>query len=146
MAATDSPSTLLDRRLGFALLRILLGVNMLGRSILRLPDLPGFASGMAAGFEDTFLPSAFVYAFAFVIVLAETVIGILLILGWKTRWALVAMGLLMCTLTFGMILREQFGTVANILVYGIAVSLLLFHTRYDAVGIDRGFSLKAEAH
>ena len=131
---------LADRRLGFAVLRLLLGINMLGRSLVRLPDIDGFAGGMAENFADTILPGPFVYVFGLTVVAVETVIGVMLILGWKTRWALVTMGLLMCSLTVGMLLQQNFGTVANILLYGTVASLMLFITRYDYFGIDRGFS------
>ncbi len=132
----------LDKKMGFALLRLLLGVNMLGRSIVRLPELQSFAGGMADGFSDTFLPHTFVFIYAHVIVFTESAIGVMLILGWKTRWALAVMGLLLASLAFGVILQQNFGTAANIMIYGIAVCLLLFHTRYDHFGVDRGFSLK----
>ncbi|TVR27275.1 MAG: hypothetical protein EA390_14025 [Balneolaceae bacterium] len=131
-----------DRQMGFALLRIMLGINMLGRSLVRIPQLDSFAAGMADNFADTFLPGSFVYIYAFIIVLTEAVIGALLILGWKTRWALLTMGILLITLAFGQILQQNFGTVANILIYAIAVSFLLFNTKYDHFGVDRGFSLK----
>jgi thiosulfate dehydrogenase (quinone) large subunit len=131
-----------DRRMGFALLRIMLGINMFGRSLVRIPQLDGFASGMADNFADTILPGSFVYVYAFIIVFTEAVIGVLLILGWKTRWALLTMGVLLITLAFGQILQQSFGTVANILIYAIAVSFLLFNTKYDHFGIDRGFSFK----
>jgi thiosulfate dehydrogenase (quinone) large subunit len=137
-------TTSIDRQMGFALLRLLLGVNMLGRSIVRLPELQSFAGGMADGFSGTFLPHTFVLIYAHVIVFTETVIGVMLILGWKTRWALGVMGLLLASLAFGVILQQNFGTAANIMIYGIAVCLLLFHTRYDHFGVDRGFSLKDE--
>ncbi len=128
-----------DRQMGYALLRFILGINMLTRSLVRLPDVDAFASGMADGFADTFLPAPFVYLFAWIIVITETIVGILLIIGWKTRWALLAMGLLMASLAFGQILQQNFGTVANILIYAIAVSLLLFKSEYDFFGIDKGF-------
>lgn len=144
MTQTDV-SLIRDRQMGFALLRLLLGINMLGRSFVRIPELQSFARGMADGFAETILPYTFVYLFAHVIVITETVIGVLLILGWKTRWALAVMGLLFVFLTFGMLLQQSFGTAANIMVYGIAVCLLLFHTRYDHFGIDRGFSLEDRA-
>lgn len=136
----ESTSTI-DRSMGFALLRVLLGFNMLGRSLVRIPEINNFATGMAESFSDTLLPGSFVFVYAFVIVIAELIIGVLLILGWKTRWALVAMGILILTLTFGQVLQQNFGTLANILIYGFAVSFLLFNTRYDHFGIDRGFSV-----
>ncbi|MCH8558850.1 MAG: DoxX family membrane protein [Balneolia bacterium] len=135
-----NPNDETDKQLGFALLRVMLGVNMLGRSLVRLPDIDAFASGMANNFSETILPGPFVYVYAIVILLVEAVVGIMLILGWKTRWALVGMGALLISLAFGQILLQNFGTVANILIYAIAVTLLLFYTKYDFYGIDSGFS------
>lgn len=140
MSANPNEET--DKQLGFALLRVMLGVNMLGRSLVRLPDMNGFASGMANNFSETILPEPFVYVYAFMILFIEAIVGIMLIIGWKTRWALVGMGALLISLTFGQILLQSFGTVANILIYAIAVTLLLFYTKYDFYGIDRGFSPK----
>lgn len=141
-SSQSDSSAKLDRNMGFALLRVMLGINMLGRSVVRIPQIETFTSGMAANFADTFLPEPFVLVYAYAIVLTETIIGVLLILGWKTRWALLTMGLLLITLAFGMILQQNFGTVANILVYAFVVSFLLFNTNFDHFGIDRGFSIK----
>ncbi len=141
-SSQSDSSAKLDRNMGFALLRVMLGINMLGRSVVRIPQIETFASGMASNFADTFLPEPFVLVYAYAIVLTETIIGVLLILGWKTRWALLTMGLLLITLAFGMILQQNFGTVANILVYAFVVSFLLFNTNFDHFGIDRGFSFK----
>lgn len=137
-----TPQTLADRRMDFAILRLLLGLNMFGRSIVRLPELTDFASGMADNFSDTFLPEPFVFAFGITVVFTELIIGVLLITGWKTRWALVSMGILPFSLTFGILLQQNFGTAVNIMIYTIGVALLLFHTEYDYFGIDRGFSFK----
>jgi len=139
MNNTETGQTVFDRQMGFAILRLMLGINMLTRSIVRIPELQNFVNGVVEGFADTFLPEPFVYIFGFVIVITETIVGVLLILGWKTRWALAATGLLLCCLAFGMILQQNFGTAANIMIYGIAVFFLLFNTQYDRFGIDRGF-------
>jgi len=140
MSISDLSPTAIDRRIGFALLRLLLGINMLGRSIVRIPELQNFAGNMANNFADTFLPEPFVLVYAYVIVFTETVIGVMLILGWKTRWGLTIMGLLLITLAFGVILQSNFGTAANIMIYGIGVYLLLSNTQHDHFGVDRGFS------
>jgi len=144
MSISDLTPSAIDRRIGFALLRLLLGINMLGRVIVRIPELQDFATNMANNFADTFLPEPFVLVYAYIIVLTETIIGVMLILGWKTRWGLAIMGLLLVTLTFGMLLLSNFGTAANIMIYGIAVYLLLSNTQYDHFGIDRGFSFTDE--
>jgi thiosulfate dehydrogenase (quinone) large subunit len=139
MSDTNVDQPVLDRQMGFAILRIMVGVNMLTRSIVRIPDIQNFVNGVVSNFSDTFLPDPFVLIFGYTIVLVETITGVLLLLGWKTRWALAAVGVLLCCLAFGMILQQNFGTAANIMIYGIAIFLLLFHTKYDAFGVDRGF-------
>jgi thiosulfate dehydrogenase [quinone] large subunit len=128
---------LLDRQLAFFILRLALGLNMLMRALIRLPDLHGFATGMARGFEGTILPAFLVIPMAYAIVFSELVIGVLLILGWKTRAALFGMGVLMLVLAFGMLLRTEFGTVANILVYTLAVVLALFFREYNRWCLDK---------
>jgi thiosulfate dehydrogenase (quinone) large subunit len=143
MTLPDLSPSAVDRRIGFALLRLMLGINMLGRSIVRIPELQNFANGMADNFAETFLHEGFVFLYAYVIVITETIIGVMLILGWKTRWALTVMGLLLASLAFGVILQQNFGTAANIMIYGIGVYLLLSNTQFDHFGIDRGFLLSA---
>lgn len=140
MSLSDLTPSAIDRHIGFALLRLMLGINMLGRSIVRIPELQNFANGMADNFAETFLPETFVFLYAYIIVFTETVIGVMLILGWKTRWGLTIMGLLLASLAFGVILQSNFGTAANIMIYGIGVYLLLSNTQHDHFGIDRGFS------
>ncbi|MCC5839151.1 MAG: DoxX family membrane protein [Opitutales bacterium] len=130
-------NNLLDRQLAFLILRLALGLNMLMRALIRLPDAHGFATGMARGFEETILPTALVIPLAYAILLAELLIGILLILGWKTRAALFSMGILMLILAFGMLLRTEFGTVANILVYTLAVVLALFFREFNRWCLDK---------
>ena len=97
---------------------------------------------MSESIADTFLSVSFVFIYVFVIVLTEQLIGVLLILGRKTRWELLTIAILLITLTFRQVLQQNIGILANILVYVFAVSFLLFNTRYDQFGIDRGFSVK----
>ncbi len=144
MQSTSSNPVSLDRQIGFAILRLMLGINMFTRSLVRLPELQSFAAGTAEGFEDTLMPQAFAYIYAFIIVGIEGIAGILLMIGWKTRWALTVVGLLLCSLAFGMLLQQNFGTAANIMIYGIAVTLLLFHSEYDGFGVDRGFKINRQ--
>jgi thiosulfate dehydrogenase (quinone) large subunit len=147
-----SPQTFTDRRMGFAILRLMLnGINMLGTQYCtafeEIPRNSGICKRHGRRFcrYISIVPGICrlcTYVFGFVVVITETIIGVLLILGWKTRWALVTMGILLCSLAFGVILQQNFGTAANIMIYGIGVCLLLFHTEYDHFGIDRGFSFK----
>lgn len=43
----------LDRRLGYATLRAILGLNILLHGLVRIPTLGAFADGLVQGFADT---------------------------------------------------------------------------------------------
>lgn len=126
----------LDRRLAYALLRFILGINILLHGLVRLPDLAGFAEGMVSNFEDTILPGPFVRVFAYALVFAEAVVGALIMVGWLTRWALVAGLLLMAALVFGTALQQNWGTLGTQMLYVLIYFVLLFLREYDAFGVD----------
>ena len=56
--------------------------------LVRLPTLAGFAANMTKQFERTILPGWFVYGFGSVLPFLEGLIGLALILGVFTPWAL----------------------------------------------------------
>lgn len=126
----------LDRRLGYATLRTILGLNIFLHGLVRVPSLGAFADGLVQGFADTVLPGPLVRAFAFGLVPAEIVIGGLVLVGWKTRWALVAGQLLMAALVFGTALRQDWGTLGTQMIYVGLYSALLFGHRHNGFAVD----------
>jgi thiosulfate dehydrogenase [quinone] large subunit len=80
----------LDADLGYGLLRLTMGLNFLVHSFGRWRNLGNFVNGVVAAFAHTPLPVRSVGAFAFVIPFWEPVVGVLLVLGLCTRWALAA--------------------------------------------------------
>ena len=82
-------------------------------------------------------------AFALVIPFWEPVVGVLLVLGLWTRWALVAGALLIAALVFGTSLRGDYTVLSEQLIYAlIFFVLLLFRARHDRFGLD---GLRAKA-
>ena len=73
--------------LAYVLLRISMGINMLGHGLVRIPKLNAFADGMTKGFEKSWLPSSMVHLFGSVLPFLELLTGILLIIGLKTKLA-----------------------------------------------------------
>lgn len=126
-----------DRRLAYGILRFTLGLNILLHGLTRIGTLGGFADGLVEGFADTVLPAAIVRPSAYVIVLAEVVIGALLTVGYRTRGALVAGGLLMAALVFGTALRQEWGTLGTQMLYALIYFALLYAREYDYYSLDQ---------
>jgi thiosulfate dehydrogenase [quinone] large subunit len=127
---------LLDRRLAYLLLRLTLGINILLHGAVRLPALSAFAEETVQQFADTPLPAVAVRLFGLSLPFLETAIGLLLIVGLWTRWALVAGGLLISALVFGTALRSDWETLSIQMIYGIIYYLLLTGRTYDYFALD----------
>ena len=127
-----------DARIAYAILRLTLGINIALHGITRLMNgTGGFAEVLVKQFQATLLPRILVEAFAHTLPWTETAIGLLVLAGLATRFALIAGGLLMALLTFGTTLRQDFGTAGLQLSYSIAYFMLL------SLRSRNGFSLDA---
>jgi len=125
-----------DRRAAYAILRLALGVNMLLHGLVRLPHMAAFVNGMATQFQATVLPGFAVKSFGWVLPFAEGLIGLLLVLGWRTRQALVAGGLVMAALIAGTSLRSDWPTVGIQMVYSAIYYLLLRDASHNGFSLD----------
>ncbi|OON69604.1 DoxX family membrane protein [Hymenobacter sp. CRA2] len=128
---------LTNAQLAFVLGRLLMGANFFMHGLVRLPKLGAFRAGMVSSFADTWLPGALVEAFATVLPLLEFSVGLLLLLGLFTRWALVGGLLILLALVFGTGLREQWDTLGTQLVHGLFFYLLLLHADQNRLCLDR---------
>jgi thiosulfate dehydrogenase [quinone] large subunit len=127
----------LDRRLAYALLRITLGIDILLHGATRLlAGLGGFIDATARQFAATPMPPVLVRACAALIPPAELVIGALLVLGWRTRWALVAGSVLLILLVTGTAVRNDWSTLATQMLYALLYYLLLRHRGDNWLAID----------
>ena len=83
--ATQQSSPVLDRKLGYLVLRFTLGLSILMHGLVRLPHLQAFADGLVKMFGDTPLPAMLVRPFGFGLVFVETAVGLLVLLGYGLR-------------------------------------------------------------
>jgi thiosulfate dehydrogenase [quinone] large subunit len=134
--APDFSKVAADRRAAHAILRLALGVNMLLHGLVRLPHMAAFVNGMATQFQATVLPGFAVKSFGWVLPFAEGLIGLLLVLGWRTRQALVAGGLVMAALIAGTSLRSDWPTVGIQMVYSAIYYLLLRDASHNGFSLD----------
>lgn len=115
-----------DRRAAYGLLRVTLGVDLLGHGFIRLlhGDM-AFARGMVKQMAETPLPASFVYGFGLVLPPVELALGVLLVLGVLTRWSLLAGAALMMALMVGITLKQDWATAGTQLLYSLVFFVLL---------------------
>lgn len=136
MLAAADPGASLDRKLAYAMLRFTLGLSIFMHGLVRLPHLRAFADGTAKLFMDTPLPAFTVRLFAVGLVLVETAVGLLILLGLWTRWALFLGALTMAALVFGTALRSDWDTLAIQLLYALIYAALIATRGYNAYSLD----------
>jgi thiosulfate dehydrogenase [quinone] large subunit len=130
----------LDRRLAYGILRFTVGIDMLLHGVTRIflnNGVNGFAEGLARDFSKSPLPEPLVRGFGLALPFAEAALGVLLVLGWRTRWAAATGGLLMAVLIFGTALRSEWNTIGLQLTYSLLYAILLFlREKYDFYALD----------
>jgi thiosulfate dehydrogenase [quinone] large subunit len=126
-----------DQRLAYALLRIVVGLNLMMHGISRMLIGPGvFASKLVGQFAHAPLPGWSIWSFSMVLPAIEALLGLLLLIGLRTRAALVAGSLLIMVLTFGSALVQDWPATGLQLTYALVYSVLLFLLRYNGWSVD----------
>ncbi len=124
-------------QLGYFFLRIMLGLNLFGHGFNRLVTGIGAWEGpMAETFVGTYLPMPIVHAVLYTIPIIELVLGVSLLLGLFTRWAVIGSALLLILLMFGHTVRQTWSTVHVIMAYGIYVWVLLVLQPQNWLALD----------
>lgn len=127
----------LGRALGYFILRLSLGVDMLMHYVVRTWGISkDFVPVTEKMFVGNLLPMSWVHVFLTVLPYFEGLLGILLILGFLSRWALTAEGLLVTVLLFGTALRSDWTVVSHQMIYLLFVFILLAVEQYDYFSVD----------
>jgi thiosulfate dehydrogenase [quinone] large subunit len=127
---------LLDRKLAYLMLRFTLGLSILMHGLVRLPHLSAFADTTVKLFAETPLPAIIVRPFALSLVFVESIVGLLLLLGLWTRWALLVGALSMASLVFGTALRSDWNTLAIQMLYASIYAALIAAREYNFYSVD----------
>jgi thiosulfate dehydrogenase [quinone] large subunit len=127
----------LGRALGYFLLRLSLGVDMVMHYVVRQWGISqDFVPVTEKMFVGNLLPMSWVHVFLTVLPYFEGVLGVLLVLGLLSRWALTAEGLLVTVLLFGTALRSDWTVVSHQMIYLLFVFILLAVEEYDYFSVD----------
>ncbi len=146
MDPQPAPSFNKDAALGYLFLRATLGLNIFMHGMMRLLAGPAaFTANLVQLFQATPLPSGMVSAFAYALPWAEAVVGLLLLLGAVTRFALCAGALLIFVLTFGTTLRQDWQVAGLQLMYAAIYAALLGFREHNAFSVDAIWSRKKQS-
>ena len=127
----------LGRALGYFVLRLSLGVDMFMHLVVREWGVSkDFVPVTEKMFVGNLLPMSWVHTFLTVLPYFEGLLGVLLILGLLSRWALFAEGLLVTVLLFGTAIRSDWTVVSHQMIYILFVFLLLSLEQYDYFSVD----------
>ena len=129
----------LDYVLAYFTLRLALAMNELMHGVTRLfmgAGLSGFLTFTQNQFKDAPLPVWQVRSFATVVPICELIIGVLLIFGLWTRWALTLAALLMVGIIFGTALRSDWQLVFLQMFYSLLYAMMLMWRQYDDWSLD----------
>ncbi len=104
------------------LLRLYLGAALfLPLGVGKLAGFPASSAGMVEGFSDSILGATlaapFLYVFAYTLPFIETLGGLALLAGWRTRQVFLGLALLLVALGFGTTLQGRIPTTANNLTF-----------------------------
>lgn len=126
-----------DQQLAYTLLRIVVGLNLLMHGVSRMLIGPGvFASKLVSQFAHAPLPVWSIWSFGMVLPAIEALLGLLLLIGLRTRATLVAGSLLIMVLTFGSALTQDWPAAGLQLTYALVYSVLLLLLQYNGWSVD----------
>jgi thiosulfate dehydrogenase [quinone] large subunit len=132
----SKPEAATDRKLAYLVLRFSLGLDIFMHGLVRLPHLNAFADDLVKQFGETPLPALMVRPFAIVLVFLEAIVGLLLLLGLRTRAALILGSAAIAALVFGTALRSDWNTLAIQLLYAAVYAALLAAREWNAYSLD----------
>jgi thiosulfate dehydrogenase [quinone] large subunit len=118
-----------EQQIAYFLLRLIAGMDFFGHGFARIftgTHLGGFAHSMIGDMAKSPLPQPLVLATGYVVPCVELVIGVLLLTGVATRFALVLAMLLMVVLMFGITMKQEWNVAEQQLLYGLVLAVLLY--------------------
>jgi thiosulfate dehydrogenase [quinone] large subunit len=120
----------------YLLTRLAIGTSMFGHGLVRLPKLEAFSQWMVGSFEKSMLPAALVTPFSYLLPILEFTIGVLLLIGLFTRFALIVGSVLMILLIFGSSLLENWEAIPSQLIHIAFFAVLLSFLHLNTWAVD----------
>ncbi|WP_333661765.1 MauE/DoxX family redox-associated membrane protein [Chishuiella changwenlii] len=116
-------------------LRLPIAVSLLGHGLVRLPKLSTFSNWMVETMEKSFLPKVLVIPFSYALPILEAIIGLLLLIGFKTKYTIYSGLVLMSILILGSSSIENWGAIEAQLLHSFYLFALLYVLEKDSFKI-----------
>jgi thiosulfate dehydrogenase [quinone] large subunit len=117
----------------FFFLRLPIAVSLLGHGLVRLPKLEIFSSWMVTSMAKSMIPDFLIVPFSYVLPIAEFLIGLSLLISFKTKYTLFAGLTLMSILILGSSSIENWSAIESQLLHSFYLfGLVWFWQKYHA--------------
>lgn len=115
--------------MAYVLLRVIAGMDFFGHGFARIftgTHLSGFAHWMVGDMARVPLPPGLILLTGYVVPWVELLVGLMLLFGMGTLFALVTALLLMLLLMFGITLKQDWTVAGDQLLYSLVLAALLY--------------------
>ncbi|WP_379965448.1 DoxX family protein [Epilithonimonas sp. UC225_85] len=120
----------------FFFLKLPIAVSLLGHGLVRLPKLASFSNWMVTSMEKSAIPDFLIIPFSYVLPIVEFLIGLSLLIGFRTRHTLFAGLILMSILILGSSSIENWSAIESQLLHSIYLfGLVWFWQKYQPQSI-----------
>lgn len=116
-----------DFKTTYFFLRLPIALSIFGHGLVRLPKLQTFTEGMVKSMEESAIPDSLLTPFGYFIPIAEFLIGLVLLIGYQTKYAIYAGLALMGLLVLGSASVENWSAIEAQLVHSIYLGGLLWY-------------------
>lgn len=110
----------------FFFLRLPIAVSLIGHGLVRLPKLQAFSGWMVTEMQKSFIPDALIVPFSYILPFTEAIIGILLLINFKTKYTLYSALVLMSILILGSCSIENWSAIEAQLLHSFYLFGLFF--------------------
>lgn len=125
-----------NHKVAYFFVRVTMGVNLFGHGLARIVKVQNFAESMSKNFEKSWLPQNIVYGWGVILPFVELIIGLLLIVGFKTKLANIAGTILILILLFGSSTIENWEAMGVQMIYALFFYLLLIRLNDNSISLD----------
>ncbi len=114
-------------KINFFFLRLPIALSLFGHGMVRIPKLQTFHNWMCDFMAPSILPHFLVSTWAFVLPFIETILGILLIIGYQSKYTIYTALTLMSILILGCSSIENWSAIEAQLIHALYLFFLLWY-------------------
>ncbi|WP_294298559.1 MauE/DoxX family redox-associated membrane protein [uncultured Chryseobacterium sp.] len=121
-----------DFKTAFFFLRLPVAVSLLGHGVVRLPKLAEFSGWMVKTMEKSFIPEGILIPFSYLLPIAEAIIGLFLLINFRTKYTLYSALALMSVLIAGSCSIENWTAIEAQLLHSVYLfGLFWLYEKFD---------------